>query len=56
MPAKKARLKIQCTVCKKTNYFTNKSKGKGAVNETKLEMMKFCNSCKKHTKHKESKK
>jgi len=53
MAVKKPFLKIQCTVCKKVNYFTKKSK---AVAETKLEMMKFCKSCKKHTMHKEGRK
>lgn len=56
MATKKARLKMQCTVCKNINYFTNKSKGKSLATEKKLEMMKFCSSCKKHIKHKEGKK
>jgi large subunit ribosomal protein L33 len=51
--AKKPFLKIQCSACKTVNYFTKKSK---KVAETKLEMQKFCNSCKKHTKHKEGRK
>lgn len=53
MAVKKAAIKMQCTECKTVNYFTNKSK---AVAETKLELLKFCNSCRKHTKHKESRK
>jgi large subunit ribosomal protein L33 len=54
MPAnKKAIIKLACTVCKTTNYFTKKTK-KSA--EKKLEMKKFCSTCKKHTPHKESKK
>ena len=53
MPVKKPFLKVQCTACKTVNYFTKKTK---ATAEKKLEMQKFCNSCKKHTKHKESKK
>jgi len=53
MATKKPFLKMQCTVCKKINYFTKKSK---AVAETKLEMSKFCNFCKKHTLHKEGRK
>ncbi|MDD4531574.1 MAG: 50S ribosomal protein L33 [Candidatus Pacebacteria bacterium] len=48
---KKKRSKIVCTVCKKTSYFTNKTK---AVEE-KLEMMKFCKECKKRTTFKEVK-
>ncbi|OGZ64723.1 MAG: 50S ribosomal protein L33 [Candidatus Staskawiczbacteria bacterium RIFCSPLOWO2_01_FULL_40_39] len=53
MATKKPFLKMQCTVCKKVNYFTKKSK---LLAEKKLEMSKFCNRCKKHTLHKESKK
>jgi len=52
MAKKKAFSKIQCTACKEINYFTKKSK-KAA--EKKLEMKKFCNSCRKHTAHKEGK-
>jgi len=52
MATKKPMSKLQCTVCKTVNYFTKKSK---AAAETKLEMEKFCNTCKKHTLHKESK-
>lgn len=44
---------MQCTVCKTVNYFTNKSK---VMAETKLELLKFCNTCRKHTPHKESRK
>jgi len=51
--AKKPFIKMQCQVCKKTNYFTHKTK---AVGDKKLELKKFCKSCKKHTAHKESKK
>jgi len=53
MAAKKPFLKMQCTACKKVNYFTKKTK---AMLEKKLEMQKFCNTCKKHTLHKETKK
>jgi len=49
---KKALSKIACTVCKRTNYFTNKTK---AMAEKKLEMKKFCSTCRKTTLHKESK-
>jgi len=52
MAKKKQFSKIQCTVCKNINYFTKKSK---AAAEKKLEMMKFCNTCRKTTKHKEGK-
>ncbi len=53
MAVKKPFLKVQCTVCKKVNYFTKKSKN---TLEKKLEISKFCKTCKKHTLHKESKK
>lgn len=52
MAAKKPFIKLQCTVCKTVNYFTKKTK-KSA--EKKLELKKFCDKCKKHTLHKESK-
>ncbi|MCX6764307.1 MAG: 50S ribosomal protein L33 [Candidatus Nealsonbacteria bacterium] len=52
--AKKKRpfVKLQCQTCKRVNYHVNKSK---ASREKKLELKKFCNWCKKHTPHKESK-
>jgi len=53
MATKKPFLKIQCTVCKNFNYFLKKTK---AMGDNKLEMQKFCNTCKKHQKHKENKK
>jgi large subunit ribosomal protein L33 len=53
MAQKKPITKLACTVCKTTNYFTKKTK-KSA--EKKLDLKKFCSSCKKHTSHKESKK
>ncbi|PIR58450.1 MAG: 50S ribosomal protein L33 [Parcubacteria group bacterium CG_4_10_14_0_2_um_filter_7_35_8] len=53
MPVKKPSIKIQCSVCKRINYFTKKSK---AMVEKKLEMKKHCRWCQKHTIHKESKK
>ncbi|MDP3882886.1 MAG: 50S ribosomal protein L33 [Candidatus Staskawiczbacteria bacterium] len=53
MATKKALIKMQCTVCKTTNYFTNKPKKE---DDKKLELKKFCSKCRKHTPHKESKK
>jgi len=53
MATKKPFLKMQCTVCKNFNYFLKKTK---AMGDNKLEMSKFCNTCGKHTKHKENKK
>jgi large subunit ribosomal protein L33 len=55
--AKKKRpfIKIQCKECKEINYFTKKSKGMDEEKK-KLDLSKFCNSCRKHTPHKEARK
>jgi large subunit ribosomal protein L33 len=53
MAVKKPFIKIQCSVCKKTNYFTKKSK---KTAEKKLELKKFCSTCRKTTLHKEGRK
>lgn len=45
-------IKFECTVCKKINYFSTKNKKKI---KTRLELKKFCEHCKKHTLHKETK-
>jgi large subunit ribosomal protein L33 len=43
---------LQCTECKNRNYSTMKNK----KNTTgKLEIKKYCRSCRKHTLHKETK-
>jgi len=49
---KKKRVRLVCKDCKKSVYFTTKSKGV----EDKIELSKFCKFCKKHTTHKEAKK
>ncbi|GMX57828.1 MAG: 50S ribosomal protein L33 [Minisyncoccales bacterium] len=49
---KKPFVKMTCPVCKEINYRSHKSK----TMEGKLELSKFCNTCRKHTKHKEAKK
>jgi len=49
---KKQFIQLVCSVCKKVNYFTSKTK---AV-EGKLELKKFCKWCRKSTPHKERKK
>jgi large subunit ribosomal protein L33 len=49
---KKALVKMQCTECKRVNYFTNKPK----TFEGKIGLKKFCKFCRKHTLHKEMKK
>ncbi len=43
---------FECTQCKNRNYHTTKNKKK---NPDKLELSKFCNTCRKHTAHKEIK-
>ncbi len=45
-------IKLECTVCKHTNYFSNKNKRKL---KARLEINKYCKYCKKHTLHKETK-
>ncbi|OGZ26866.1 MAG: 50S ribosomal protein L33 [Candidatus Nealsonbacteria bacterium RIFOXYB1_FULL_40_15] len=52
---KKPFTKMQCKECKEINYFTNRSKGLDEEKK-KLELKKFCNTCRKHTPHKEAKK
>ncbi|MCX6789139.1 MAG: 50S ribosomal protein L33 [Candidatus Gribaldobacteria bacterium] len=49
---KKPIIKMQCAACKKINYFTRKTK----ATEGKLELKKFCPTCRKHSPHKEGKK
>ena len=46
-------VKLQCTECKRINYYTRRNKK--AV-ERKLEFKRYCPWCKKHTVHKEGKK
>jgi large subunit ribosomal protein L33 len=53
MAVKKPFIKFQCSVCKTTNYFIKKTK---AMAEKKLELKKFCSTCKKTTPHKEGRK
>jgi large subunit ribosomal protein L33 len=43
---------LACTECKKRNYTTTKNK---RTTPDKLEFKKYCNSCRKHTPHKETK-
>lgn len=46
-------IKMKCSACKRENYFTRKNK---KTVERKLELKKFCKTCKKHVTHKEAKK
>lgn len=43
---------MECTVCGNRNYRTSKQMRL----QTKLELTKFCNTCRKHVEHKEKKK
>ena len=49
---KKKAIKLKCEKCSQVNYFTNKTKNV----EGKLDMNKFCKTCRAHTLHKEMKK
>ncbi|MFH1612720.1 MAG: 50S ribosomal protein L33 [bacterium] len=43
---------LACSECKRRNYNTTRNKKKS---EEKISIKKFCNSCKKHILHKETK-
>lgn len=43
---------MECATCGSRNYRTSKQ----MRNTTKLELKKFCNTCRKHELHKEKKK
>ena len=43
---------MECTACKSRNYFTTKNRKK---HSDRMETQKFCNTCRKHTGHKEVK-
>jgi len=49
---KRALVRMQCPVCKRTNYTTSKNV---AEQKERLEMKKFCSGCRKRTAHKETK-
>ena len=44
---------LECSVCKNFNYITSRNKMNTVE---KLELYKYCPTCKKHQIHKESKK
>ena len=46
-------IKLQCSVCKRTNYWSRKNK---KLVTKKIELKKYCKWCRKSTKHKEAKK
>lgn len=43
---------LACSECKNRNYITSKNK---KTTPDRLEINKYCNHCKKHTMHKETK-
>ncbi|MDQ6996419.1 MAG: 50S ribosomal protein L33 [Mariprofundus sp.] len=45
-------LALACAECKRRNYTTDKNK---RTMTDKLVLNKYCNSCRKHTEHKETK-
>lgn len=46
------RIDLECTVCKNLNYSTSKNKKNTPA---RLELKKFCKTCKIQTAHKETK-
>ena len=42
---------LECTVCHSRNYTVSKKK---EDKSTRMEVMKFCKTCNKHTLHKET--
>lgn len=45
-------IQLLCQECKRKNYSTTKNKRR---TPDKLELKKFCSSCRKHTLHREGK-
>ncbi|MEK9155170.1 MAG: 50S ribosomal protein L33 [Patescibacteria group bacterium] len=45
-------IKLECTVCKSLNYRSRKNK---KILKDRLELKKFCEACRKHVTHKETK-
>lgn len=50
--SQEAMIKMECSACKHTNYFSHKNKRKL---RDRLELKKFCKFCAKHMAHKETK-
>ncbi len=51
--AKESRIVVTlaCEVCKERNYTTSKNK---KSNQDRIQLKKYCSSCRKHTVHKET--
>jgi len=47
----KKRIILTCSECLSRNYSTSKAKS----NTSRIELMKYCPKCNKHTLHKETK-
>lgn len=45
-------IKFECKDCKKVNYHSQRNK---KTLKTRMELQKYCKTCKKHTSHKETK-
>jgi len=45
-------IKLECKECKRINYFSRKNK---KTLKNRLELKKYCQHCRKHTLHKETK-
>ena len=45
-------IKMECTECKRINYFSHKNK---KILKDRLELKKYCKHCRKHVLHKETK-
>jgi ribosomal protein L33 len=48
-------IRMRCSVCKSTNYYTRINKKKTAGLGKKLELKKLCEKCKKRTPHTQAK-
>lgn len=51
MKKEKKKIILMCSECLSRNYVTTKKSG----SSERLELMKFCSKCNKHTLHKETK-
>ncbi|TNK82413.1 50S ribosomal protein L33 [Mycoplasmopsis pullorum] len=47
----KKKIALACEVCRRKNYYTNKSFG----NQSRIIIKKHCTNCNNHTIHKEEK-
>lgn len=50
--SKREKITLECTECKSRNYNTTKNK---ANDPDRLQLKKYCPTCKKETTHKETK-